>query len=170
MEGACGKILDTEDPSIVIKRMYTKASKQRRIKSHRAFMQCRIQQMGCLIMEEASFRILYVPRAFEPTEQQYKMARIDVSDPITPETIPATPEIQKELEVFYELCYRRGLFPCDYELYRQKDGRIAMVDFDKFGEWRLDGTVSFPFGLEITGERARLHTPLGVPLSFVYKN
>lgn len=170
MQGACGKILDTEDPKVVIKRMYTKAGKQRRIKSHRAFMQCRIQQTGCRIMEAAGFRLLYIPWSFEPTEHQYKMARIDISDPISPETIPVQPELQKELAAFYELSYKQGLFPCDYELYRQNDGRIAMVDFDKFGEWHRDGSVSFPFGLDITAERSRVHTPLGIPLSFEYKN
>jgi hypothetical protein len=48
--------------------------------------------------------------------------------------------------MFYAMAAQQNIFPCDYELYRQTNGRVALIDFDKFAEWRDDGTVVFPWG------------------------
>ena len=55
-------------------------------------------------------------------------------------------EVAGELKMFYAMAGQQNIFPCDYELYKQQDGRVAMIDFDKFAEWREDGTVVFPCG------------------------
>ena len=55
-------------------------------------------------------------------------------------------EVAGELKMFYAIAAGQNIFPCDYELYKQQDGSVAMIDFDKFAEWRADGTVLFPWG------------------------
>lgn len=170
MEGACGRIVDTEVPTVIIKQVFRKGGKQRSTKSHRAFMQCQIQQKVGSLLEELGSTLLFVPKAWSPQEHQYTMERIDVSRPVQAVDIENDAALQKELSALYQATYNVGLFPCDYELYRQVDGRIGMIDFDKFGRWNRDGSVEFPFGLCLTGEQAREHTILPVPLSFPYKN
>ena len=32
------------------------------------------------------------------------------------------------------------------KLYLQPDGRVALIDFDKFGIWNSDGSVEVPWG------------------------
>jgi hypothetical protein len=96
--------------------------------------------------------MLYVPRAWDIQEHQYKMERIDVSRPLE-YTAVSTHLVLSELQVFYTMAKHAGIFPADYELYEQPDGRVAMVDFDKFGTWDKTGIVSFPWGLLITEEQ-----------------
>ena len=81
-----------------------------------------------------------MPRAWDPEPHQYKMERIDCLVPVKHS------EVAGELKMFYAMAGRQNIFPCDYELYKQQDGRVAMIDFDKFAEWREDGTVVFPWG------------------------
>jgi hypothetical protein len=80
---------------------------------------------------------------------EYTMQRINTDEPITNEGVPS-----EELKKFYADAKAEGIFPCDYELYKQPDGRIAMIDFDKFGRWQEDGIVVFPWGLTL--QRATL--------------
>ena len=144
MEGACGKIVDTDDPLVVIKKVYRKPSAHRRIKSHRAPKQCEIQVWASSICKpENGFQKLFVPKAWSPTDHQYSMERIDVSVPIDHK------EIVDEIRLFMGFARKEKIYPCDYELYKQADGRVAMVDFDKFGEWHEDGHVTFPWGLTL---------------------
>jgi len=146
MEGACGIILPTEDPAVVIKRVYKRAGPHRMTKSHRAPTQCAIQSFAHSICTEANgYSTLYVPRAWSPTAHQYKMERIDTDTQLMNEGIPV-----EELKKFYRDMKEEGVFPCDYELYKQPDGRVALIDFDKFGRWLSDGTVSLPWGQIIT--------------------
>jgi hypothetical protein len=35
-------------------------------------------------------------------------------------------------------------------MYVQPDGKVALVDFDKFATWSQDGTIIFPWGLRAT--------------------
>jgi len=142
MEGACGMIVPTDDPAVVIKKVYRRPGSHRRTKSHRAPMQCTIQSWAHLICKpENGYKLLYVPRAWDAQAHQYTMERIDIEMPLTNEGIPAD-----ELKAFYRDAKKEGIFPCDYELYKQPDGRVAMVDFDKFARWLPDDTVVFPWG------------------------
>jgi hypothetical protein len=70
------------------------------------------------------------------------MYRINTDELITNEGVP-----EAELKKFYADAKTEGIFPCDYELYKQPDGHIAMIDFDKFGRWEENGIVVFPWGL-----------------------
>lgn len=142
MEGACGKILESENLSVVIKKVHRRRRAQQRTRSHRAPEQCRLQSLSARLTEH--MKLLYVPKAWDPEEHQYKMERIDVSKPLI--DFPQH-KIFLELKEFYELCKKQKIFPCDYELYEQPDGRVAMIDFDKFGTWKEDESVEFPWGL-----------------------
>lgn len=142
MEGACGVIISTDDPTVVVKRIYKRSGPHRRIKSHRAPMQCTIQSWAHDLCQPSNgYSVLYVPRAWDAEEHQYKMERIDITTPLMNEGIPVD-----ELKAFYKDAKTEGIFPCDYELYKQPDGRVAMVDFDKFARWLPDGTAAFPWG------------------------
>jgi len=141
MEGACGKILDTDDKAVVIKRVHRHKGPHIRTSSHCAPAQCRIQQWahGILTLKNG-FKKLFVPRAWDPEQHQYKMERIDCLVPVRHS------EVAGELKMFYAMAAQENIFPCDYELYKQQDGRVAMIDFDKFAEWRENGSVLFPWG------------------------
>jgi len=133
-EGACGKILEAE-AGVVIKRIRRHARK-----SHSAQRQCELQQWASELLKPANgFAELWAPRAWAPEPRQFRMERIDCSVELEPTDVP-------ELKRFYQLAREAGIFPCDYELYRQKDGRVALVDVDKFGQWH-QGKVVFPWGL-----------------------
>jgi hypothetical protein len=147
MEGANGKILDTEDPLVVIKKVHRRNRAHHRTGSLTAEQQMVRQESARKACEQAGFKVLFVPRAWDAERFQYKMNRIDVTKPL--EVMEAkTHPVFEELKRFYTIAKGAGIFPADYELYIQPDGRVAMVDFDKFGIWRLsgDGEVVFPWG------------------------
>ena len=145
-EGACGKILDTDDPKTVIKKIHRHL--KHRSKCLNAEKQCQIQIWANELLTPANgFSILYTPRAWYQAEdrQQYRMERIDCSHEM--DAFSASAATTAELKLFYEKAKEAGIFPCDYELYRQSDGRVALIDFDKFGSWTEKDEVVFPWGL-----------------------
>jgi hypothetical protein len=144
MEGACGKIIETDDKRVVIKKVYRHKGPHVRTSSHRAPAQCALQQWASSVLTPKNgFKQLFVPRAWAPEAHQYTMERIDCLVPVKHS------EVASELKMFYARAAAESIFPCDYELYRQTNGRVAMIDFDKFAEWRTDGSVLFPWGLVI---------------------
>lgn len=161
MEGACGKILDTSDPRVVIKKVHRRNRAQQRTSSHRAPEQARIQKWAANLCHEEYFKILFVPRAWDIHDHEYKMERIDVSNPLE-YTLVGTHPVLHELRAFYAAAKSAGIFPADYELYEQPDGRVAMVDFDKFATWEKEGIVSFPWGLIVTEEQILSDLPFKI--------
>ncbi len=89
--------------------------------------------------------MLFVPRAWDATKHAYKMDRINVAVPLEVTEVKGH-AVLEELKAFYKAAMAASVFPMDYELYVQPDGKIAMVDFDKFSSWK-DGTITFPWGL-----------------------
>ena len=154
MEGACGHILATENPQVVIKKVHRRNRAQQRTCSLRAEEQARMQEWARSLCYSLGFKMLFVPRAWDAEKHQYKMDRIDVSAPIT-EMNYKTHAVVGELRTFYAKAKEHGVFPADYELYLQSDGRVAMVDFDKFAQWREDNSVEFPWGLQIPAEQIK---------------
>jgi len=80
------------------------------------------------------------------------MERIDVSQLLED---PKEHPVLQDLKIFYDRAKLAHIFPADYELYIQPNGRVAMVDFDKFGTWADDGSVLFPWGLTMTPEQTQ---------------
>ena len=152
MEGACGRILSTDDPQVVIKKVYRRNRPQQRTSSLRAEEQARTQEWARGICVSLGFKILFVPRAWDAEKHQYKMDRIDVSQPIS-EVDYKTHKVFPELKTFYAKMKQQGVYPADYELYLQPDGRVAMVDFDKFARWLEGGSVEFPWGLQVPAKQ-----------------
>lgn len=157
MEGACGKILEVEgNPTIVIKKIHRHL--KHRAKCLNAKKQCEIQQWASSLLKPANgFSLLFTPRAWcneaDADMRQYRMEKIDCSDQV--ESCSVRSSELAELKLFYQKANEIGIFPCDYELYRQSDGRIGLIDFDKFGSWHNTESgsgepyqhVVFPWGL-----------------------
>jgi len=159
MEGACGKILSTENPNVVIKKLYRRKRAHQNSCSLNAEQQARKQEWARSLCYREGFTLLFVPRAWDAEPFQYKMDRIQVDKPL--EVLEAkTHAVFEELVAFYKAAKRYNIFPADYELYIQPDGRVAMVDFDKFGMWSPTGDVLFPWGL--TSNDKVLLEPLGI--------
>jgi hypothetical protein len=159
MEGANGKILDTDTPSVVIKKIHRRNRAQQRKGSLTAEEQARTQEWARRLCLAENFQLLFVPRAWDAERFQYKMDRIDVTKPL--EILEAKNHpVFEELTRFYAAAKRKDIFPADYELYIQPDGRVAMVDFDKFAIWNSDGTITFPWGM-VSQEKDMLE-PLGL--------
>lgn len=110
--------------------------------------------------------MIFVPKAWDLEEHQYKMDRIDVSNPVSYDEMRLDKHLRKELTALYHFGRRAGIYPMDYELYRQADGRVAMVDFDKFGMWNNDGSVEFPWGLRWSAEEVKEYTPIDLNIGF----
>ena len=139
-EGACGKIFETSDPEVVIKRL-----RRGHRKSHGAEEQCRIQsKISQILCEGNGFKLLFAPRAWGATDNQYSMERIDCTRPVDP--LNYSLDLKRDLIILYMKTNAYEIFPCDYELYLQPDGRVALIDFDKFGVWQSDGSVETPWG------------------------
>jgi hypothetical protein len=158
MEGACGQILETENAGVVVKRIKRRQAGGNRSKCHDAGKQCEIQSWTSALLRPVNgFSLLFTPRAWhqasstgETDKRAYAMERIDCSTEVNPgELNSESPELA-ELRLFYEKSKAAGIYPCDYELYRQPDGRLGLIDFDKFGSWtetENGDEVVFPWGL-----------------------
>lgn len=158
MEGACGKILDTEDPEVVLKKIHRRNRAQQRICSLNATAQANMQERMRSICTAAGITQLFVPRAWDPEAYSYKMERIDVSRPLLLTEV-SSHSVLKDLQVFFRVAQQQGIFPADFELYEQPDGTVAMVDFDKFAIWSSDGTIVFPWGAQTTDAMMRQEFP-----------
>jgi hypothetical protein len=154
MEGACGKILSTDDGSVVIKKIHRRKRAQQRTCSLSADGQARLQEWAATVCASSGFTRLTVPRAWGADRFTYKMERIDVSKPLELLSVKTHP-VKEELRVFYEKARQASIFPADFELYIQPDGRVAMIDFDKFAQWKTDGSVVFPWGLELDADQVK---------------
>lgn len=146
-EGACGKILDTDQPSVVLKKVHRRRKNKGRC-SHNAVKQCEIQAWAHSLLTEANgFSIFFTPRSWGAEKNEYFMERIDCSQELNPNELSGSEE--EELRLFYVKAKSAGIFPCDYEIYRQSDGRIALIDFDKFAIWKNESVV-FPWGVSVS--------------------
>lgn len=158
MEGACGKILDTDDPRVVIKKVHRRKRAQQRTCSLGAEGQAKMQMWARGVCADAGLLLLFVPRAWDPDTYTYKMERIDVSRPLFIQEVKGHAVLQ-DLQAFFRRAQQQGIFPADFELYVQPDGRVAMVDFDKFATWGQDGSIVFPWGLTTTDQSFKQEYP-----------
>lgn len=154
MEGACGKILDTDNPGVVLKKLHRRNRAQQRTCSLKAEEQARMQEWARTLCRSLGFQTLYVPRAWDAERFQYKMDRISIEKPLMLTDVK-TSVVLGELKVFYAKAKEKAVFPADYELYIQPDGRVAMVDFDKFATWNKDGSITFPWGVELPSQQVQ---------------
>ncbi len=138
--------------------------RQARTSTHSIKFQQKIQQWSNEIVKPPNFEILRVPAAFEistsPRATAYVMERIDTSLPETLQVLNEVPQkLIKELLLYYFLCSQQGYFPNDYELYKQPDGKYALVDFDKFGIFITKEKIEFPYNQIIHIRQAQQYSP-----------
>jgi hypothetical protein len=92
-----------------------------------------------LLSDNSKYKLLFAPRTFGYKEKEYSMEAIDDGYLVMAENY--SEKLKTELKKFYLDLARHGFFPHDFELYMQVDGRVAMIDFEKFGEWVNDDEV-----------------------------
>ncbi len=148
MEGACG-ILKDEGNNIVRKVI---KSKHRGTNAPTQYM---LQEKAYNICMNNDFKIIFVPEVYEFDKKSYTMDRIDDSYPYNSEESSQNPEYVKELRIFMNEFIKIGYFPADFECYKQKDGTVAIVDFDKFVAIKENGELWY-FGKKMTTERMLL--------------
>jgi RIO-like serine/threonine protein kinase len=73
-----------------------------------------------------------VPKPYHCGKNSYSMDKIDDSYSYESKESAKDKEMIKELKTFYQKMMKNNYFPLDYELFKQKDGKVALIDFDKF--------------------------------------
>jgi hypothetical protein len=87
-----------------------------------------------IIQETLFYTVLRAPRLVE--SEFYEMESIKTDKPIflgcqgSIETVPKG--LVSELAQLWRALHKKGYLAWDFELYRQTDGRVCIVDFDKF--------------------------------------
>lgn len=94
-----------------------------------------------ILTPDNGFRILFTPALRNPKNNSYEMEIIENTNPIEKIT---DPQLHKEILDYFKAAKAAGFYPSDFELYQQRDGRVALLDFDKYGTIR-GGDVVFPF-------------------------
>jgi hypothetical protein len=140
MEGSSGKIVPTDNPNIVKKIIFSKKTKTRSINTHRASTQYRIQNICYNIIKNGNYKKIFVPNVYSFDRNSYTMDKIDTQKEVNVNCCI------DELKQFYKDCKKYNLYPVDFELYLQKDGKIALIDFDKFAIFINENTIEYPWG------------------------
>ena len=140
MEGATSKIERTKNG-------WVRKTLKRQAKKTATLIetQLAIQNWSASILKpENGFKLLFTPAARESSyKNSYEMEEINNEHPI--DTI-TSPELQKEIELYFKYAYAANYYPSDFELYEQPDKRVALLDFDKFGILsKTNKTVIFPY-------------------------
>lgn len=87
-----------------------------------------------IIQETPSYTVLRAPHLID--SDFYEMERINTDKPIflgcqgSTETVPKG--LVSELVQLWRALHQKGYLAWDFELYLQTDGRVCIVDFDKF--------------------------------------
>jgi hypothetical protein len=141
-QGMNGRIYQTERGVMKIQK--------RNSLGHDVHTQKRIHHLAETLVEELNLQLLFVPHIYLDIHDGYEMARVDTSRIIYPGDPNHSTQISEELSM--SLCqdlvllwialFQRGFAAWDYELYLQPDGKIALLDFDKFGFCMTSGPVS----------------------------
>lgn len=180
-DGATGRLLDEgasariyeyiHDPSNYVVKQQKRLARE---STHPPAFQQQIQQWSYQIVQPPNFTLLRVPAAFRISESvkatSYVMERIDTTQPelLDSNYIDDTKEktytsqLIKELILYYYLCSKQGYFPNDYELYKQTDGKYALVDFDKYGVFIAYDKIEFPFNQIININQAQIYCPFAI--------
>jgi hypothetical protein len=139
MEGACGMI-SVIRPGIVRK---TLKRTRRGVTVMDATEQSAMQELARQVALSLGLKKVYVPRAWRETDRSYIMEEINVDTPLE---LPALEHPSaNELARWVSALLKHSILALDFEAYEQPDGRVALVDFDKFG--KIEGaTVILPWG------------------------
>jgi hypothetical protein len=133
LEGTYGRIEDTGEGTV--------KKVPHRKKSKGSLSLDEQKAIHALIIEETSFyTVLRAPHLI--VSEFYEMERINTDKPIflgcqgSVVTVPK--ELVSELAELWRALHKKGYLACDFELYLQTDGRVCIVDFDKFKKGQLE--------------------------------
>jgi hypothetical protein len=150
-EGNNGRIYETD--------YGVKKIQKRKSVGHDILTQKRIHMLAETVMKDLNFQKLFVPSLNLKNTYEYEMQRISTQKIIYPGA-PNHGELLSsddfellccELSIFWLALWNRGFAAWDYELFLQPDGRIALIDFDKFGFHMTSGPVSMILPIERPG-------------------
>ena len=141
-EGNNGRIYETQ--------FGVKKIQKKRSMGHDILTQKRIHTYAASLLQDLKLQKLYIPFVNNMNPTEYEMQKISTEKIIYPgapnhgKVLPHD-EFEKllnELAVFWVYLYTNGFAAWDYELFLQPDGRVALIDFDKFGFRMTSGPVS----------------------------
>jgi len=150
MEGACGRIVPLGDGTV------RKVLKRHRRRSLNAMEQVGMHMLGRDVCRSLGLATVYVPEAWPETDRQYVMEEIVTDRPLDPPALEHA--CASELALWFQGMRTSGVYACDFELYEQPDGRVAIVDVDKFATWK-EGVVAYPWGERVSEDRILLFLP-----------
>jgi hypothetical protein len=141
-EGNNGRIYET---SYGIKKI-----QKRKSVGHDILTQKRIHRLTETTVKELNLKKLFVPSLNLENMHEYEMQRISTQKIIYPGApnhgeLLSSDDFEllfRELSILWLALWNRGFAAWDYELFLQPDGRIALIDFDKFGFHMTSGPVS----------------------------
>jgi hypothetical protein len=127
-----------------------KKIQKRRSAGHDILTQKRIHRITEVTVYELKLQKLFVPSLNLENGDEYEMQRISTQKIIYPGApnhgeLLRSDEFEQlvtELSMLWIALWNRGFAAWDYELFLQPDGRIALIDFDKFGFHMTSGPVS----------------------------
>lgn len=81
------------------------------------------------LLKDPFYTILLTPR-LNPDSNNYEMEYIDTSVPLWLSLAPSIERLTLEVACLWKTLYREGWALYDFELYRQPDGRVMILDFN----------------------------------------
>ena len=126
-EGSSGRVFETAEPGVVVKIAKRTARGNLTIKE-----QFKMQHRVWSILNFEGYKVLYTPKPLKCIGNSYTMEKIDDSNFIGGAELAERPELVVELHRLYDRLKSFKVCPNDFELYPQPDGRVAMIDYDKF--------------------------------------
>ena len=126
--------------------------KSRRSTGHSIQFQMTMHRLLLNLLQD--YTHLRVPILSDVNPTRYLMARISTRRPLIlgePDScrLPHLSEIKQELVRLWIALWDRGYAAWDFDLFVQKDGKVILLDFDRFG-LRVNNSVDLP-----------LHIPMG---------
>jgi hypothetical protein len=116
------------------------------------------------ILQSDFYQFLKVPELLdEPYEPRYRMRRIRTDHPLYLGLQP-NHNIAAEVRQLWKELWELGYAAWDFELYRQADGTVMMLDFDRFGY-----KIQIPDNQNPSLEE-QIHLPIAIPPGTFFKN
>ena len=129
---------------------------------HDIVTQKRLHRYAQTLVDELRLKTLYVPYLIEANTTGYEMERINtqkiiyLGDPnhghiLSDEQFEA---VSDELALLWKQLFQGGFAAWDFELFLQPNGKVALIDFDKFGFRMTSGPTSIIFPQTKSGSRS----------------
>lgn len=150
-QGNNGRIYETP---FGVKKMQKRGSE-----GHDILTQKRIHSYAASLIKDLNLQKLWIPLINEMNTNEYEMQKISTKKIIYPGSpndgeLLLHDDFEKlfhELAILWIYLWKNGFAAWDYELFLQSDGKIALIDFDKFGFHMTSGPRSVTMPLNSRG-------------------